>query len=52
MTEEFYKYVKAKEVAATLGVKDDPTDMIDQVFEYWKLKRKVRSCFNVPDYPY
>ena len=41
VTEEFYKYVKAKDVALALDMKDDPTDKVDQIYEYWKLKRKV-----------
>ena len=40
ITEDFYKYAKVKEVAANLNMKDD-YEVVDLVFEYWKLKRKV-----------
>ncbi|XP_072040406.1 LOW QUALITY PROTEIN: protein Jade-3-like [Amphiura filiformis] len=46
VTEEFYKYAKAKDVGVALGMKDDTTDMVDQIYEYWKLKRK--AGFNKP----
>ncbi|XP_033632001.1 protein Jade-3-like [Asterias rubens] len=45
VTEDFYKYAKVKEVSTNLSMKDD-IDVVDLVFEYWKLKRK--SCFNKP----
>ncbi|KAJ8027908.1 Protein Jade-3 [Holothuria leucospilota] len=45
VTEEFQKFVKMKEVAASLNFKDD-LEVVDLIFEYWKLKRK--SGFNKP----
>ena len=42
MTEDFYKYAKVKEVGTNINMKDD-LEVVDLVFEYWKLKRKV--CF-------
>ncbi|XP_022084537.1 protein Jade-3-like [Acanthaster planci] len=45
ITEDFYKYAKAKDVASNLNMKDD-LEIVDLVFEYWKLKRK--SGFNKP----
>ena len=42
VTEDFYKYAKVKEVSTNLSMKDD-IDVVDLVFEYWKLKRKVRK---------
>ncbi len=42
VTEDFYKYAKVKEVGTNLNMKDD-LDVVDLVFEYWKLKRKVRN---------
>ncbi|XP_041463113.1 trichohyalin-like [Lytechinus variegatus] len=39
VTEEFYRYTKLKDIVSALNMKDD-VEMVDMVYEYWKLKRK------------
>ncbi|XP_070554222.1 protein Jade-3-like [Ptychodera flava] len=45
LEDEFFKQVRAKDVASALDMKDN-LDAVDMVCEYWKLKRK--SNFNRP----
>uniref|UniRef100_H0WH71 Jade family PHD finger 3 n=1 Tax=Otolemur garnettii TaxID=30611 RepID=H0WH71_OTOGA len=46
LEEEFYSLVQVEDVAAELGL---PTQTIDFIYNYWKLKRK--SNFNKPLFP-